>query len=138
MPRGLTPSNFALDLKKFGSVTREEATTIFHKIAIDLDTRVVLGTPVDEGRARGNWFPSLNKPSAKVDMESLDKSGSEAISAVTAMVGSAKLGDTLWLTNNLPYILPLENGHSEIQAPAGMVDINLNAVAAHYGGAITR
>jgi len=138
MARGLTPDKFVLSLAKFGVVTRAQAKTIFQKITIDLDTAVVLGTPVDEGRARGNWFPSLNSPSNAVDEKSLDKSGSGAIAAATSMAMSADLGDTVWLTNNLPYILPLENGHSQMQAPEGMVDINLNAAAEKYGGTITR
>lgn len=137
MPRGLTPQKFALALKKFGEVTREEAKVIFQKITIDLDTRVVLGTPVDEGVARGNWYPSLNSPSSSMDENKKDKSGGAAISAATGIAMGAKLGDTIWLTNNLPYILPLENGHSQ-QAPQGMVDINLNAIAAQYGGKIER
>ena len=137
MPRGVSPRQFALDLKKFGEVTREQAKVIFQKITIDLDTRVVLGTPVDVGRARGNWFPSLNAPATGIDEGARDKSGSQAIAAVTSTALQAELGDTVWLTNNLPYILPLENGHSG-QAPEGMVDLNLNAVAAQYGGTVTR
>lgn len=135
--RGKSAREFAIDLNKFGKVTREQATMIFRKIALDLDTRVVLGTPVDTGRARGNWYPSINSPSSAVDMNASDKSGSAAIGALTATTLGAKLGDTIWLTNNLPYILPLENGHSK-QAPQGMVDINLNAIAAAYGGSISR
>lgn len=137
MPRGLSPRQFALDLKKFGKVTREQAKVIFQKIAIDLDTRVVLGTPVDEGVARGNWFPSLNSPSGARDENNADPSGSATVGALTSNALGAELGDTVWLTNNLPYILPLENGWSG-QAPEGMVDINLNAVAAQYGGTVSR
>jgi len=137
MAKGLTPRQFALDLKNFGLVTRRQARVIFQKIAIDLDSRIVLGTPVDEGTARGNWFPSLNNPSSEVDERSVDKTGSTTINAAVKTATTAELGDTIWLTNNLPYILPLENGHSG-QAPDGMVDINLNAVAAQYGGTIVR
>ncbi len=82
MPRGLSPREFAIDLKKFGEVTREQAQVIFQKIAIDLDTRVVLGTPVDTGRARGNWFPSINTPATGVT-DATDPSGSAAIAALT-------------------------------------------------------
>jgi hypothetical protein len=135
--RGKSAREFAIDLRKFGVVTREQATIIFRKIALDLDTRVVLGTPVDTGRARGNWYPSINEPSQDVNMEKFDKSGGMAIGAITATTLGAKLGDVIWLTNNLPYILPLENGHSK-QAPEGMVDVNLNAIAAAYGGSIVR
>jgi len=137
MAKGLTPRQFALDLKNFGLVTHRQARVIFQKIAIDLDSRIVLGTPVDEGTARGNWFPSLNKPSSEVDEKSVDKTGSTAINAAVKTAASAELGDTIWFTNNLPYILPLENGHSG-QAPDGMVDINLNAVAAQYGGTVAQ
>lgn len=137
MPRGKSAREFAIDLKRFGKVTREQAQMIFRKIIIDLDTRVVLGTPVDEGRARGNWFPSLNAPSDAMDWASLSPSGGEAVQRATALAMSAKIGDVAWLTNNLPYILPLENGHSR-QAPQGMVDLNLEAVAAFYGGQVVR
>jgi hypothetical protein len=137
MSRGLSARNFALDLKKFGRVIDEEAKVIFQKITLELDSRIVLGTPVETGRARGNWFPSVGAPSPAVNDKATDKSGAAAISAATTMVGSLTLGDVAWFTNNLPYILPLENGHSG-QAPQGMVDINLNAVQALYGGTVSR
>ena len=135
MPRGLSPRNFAIDLKKFGDVTREQALTIFQKIVIDLDSAIVLSTPVDEGRARGNWFPTIGAASTAVDEDLLDKAGSIALAAIEANAMKLQLGDVAWMANNLPYILPLENGHSQ-QALAGMVDINLNAAAAYYGGSI--
>lgn len=135
MPRGVTPRNFALDLKKFGERTEDEARTIFRKIALDLDRAVVLATPVDTGRARGNWFASLNAPSSETT-DSTDATGSGAINRAAGIAQRAKLGDSVWLTNNLPYILPLENGSSK-QAPQGMVDVNLRAIADRYGGAIT-
>uniref|UniRef100_A0AAU7VGW7 Virion structural protein n=1 Tax=Dinoroseobacter phage vB_DshS_R26L TaxID=3161158 RepID=A0AAU7VGW7_9CAUD len=137
MPRGLSPREFAIDLRRFGEVTREQATVIFQKIVLDLDTAIVLGTPVDTGRARGNWFPTVGTPSSQRNDEAKDKSGSKAINAATALSTSLELGEVAWFTNNLPYILPLENGHSG-QAPEGMVDINLNAVADQYGGRIVR
>lgn len=136
MPRGKSAREFAIDLRKFGKVTRDQASIIFRKIALELDQRVVLGTPVDTGRARGNWFPSINVPATGTTTDT-DPSGAKALAAINAVVGSAELGDTVWLTNNLPYILPLENGHSQ-QAPQGMVDINLEAVADFYGGSIQR
>jgi len=136
MPRGKSAREFAIDLRKFGEVTDEQASIIFRKIALELDQRVVMSTPVDVGRARGNWFPSINTP-ATGTTDTADPSGSATLAAIAATVNGAELGDTIWLTNNLPYILPLENGHSK-QAPQGMVDINLEAVADFYGGRIER
>lgn len=137
MSRGRNAHNFGLDLERFGEVTEEQATTIFQKIILELDKRVVLSTPVDTGRARGNWFPSIGAPSTQRMDDAEDESGSQAISAIASIAGSARLGDVAWLTNNLPYILPLENGHSD-QAPLGMIEMNLNAIAAEYGGTIER
>ena len=137
MPRGKSAREFAIDLKRFGEVTREQARTIFQKITLELDSAVVLATPVDSGRARGNWFPSVGAPSSAVNMNAKDKSGAAAIAAINSTVMGADIGDVIWLTNNLPYILPLENGWSK-QAPQGMVDENLNRVAAQYGGKIER
>lgn len=136
MSRGMSAREFAIDLKKFGKVTRDQARMIFQKIALDLDSRVVLSTPVDTGRARGNWFPSINSPSWGMS-NIADKSGGVSLARLSGVVAGAQLGDVIWQTNNLPYILPLENGHSG-QAPEGMVDINLNAIAAQYGGEIVR
>lgn len=137
MPAGFSAREFAIDLKKFGEVTAQEALTIIRKIALELDSAVVLGTPVDTGRARGNWYPSINAPSTLIDWSKTDTSGGGAISAAAGVIASMKLGDTVWLTNNLPYILPLENGHSK-QAAQGMVDVNLERIAAQYGGRVVR
>lgn len=136
MPRGKSAREFAIDLKKFGKVTREQARTIFRVITLELDQAVVLATPVDEGRARGNWFPSLNQPATGTS-DRKDPTGAAAISDINETVASAELGDLIWMTNNLPYILPLENGSSK-QAREGMVDVNLNRVAAQYGGKVER
>jgi hypothetical protein len=136
MIRGKSARDFAIDLRKFGDVTWEKATIIFRKITLELDQRVVLSTPVDIGRARGNWFPSLNAPSTSTEATA-DPTGAATLAAIEATVDAAELGDITWLTNNLPYILKLENGHSQ-QAPQGMVDINLQAVADFYGGSIVR
>lgn len=136
MIRGKSARNFAIDLRKFGEVTWDKATIIFRKITLELDQRVVLSTPVDIGRARGNWFPSLNAPSTSTEATA-DPTGAATLAAIEATVDAAELGDITWLTNNLPYILKLENGHSQ-QAPQGMVDINLQAVADFYGGSIVR
>ena len=84
MPKGLSPRQFALDLKKFGKVTQDQARLIFQKIVLDLDTRIVLGTPVDTGRARGSWFSSVNVPSNDFSHDQKDRSGKKVISSVAS------------------------------------------------------
>lgn len=127
MARGKSAREVRLDLKRFGKVTREQASQIFRKIALDLDSAIVLDTPVLTGRARGNWYPSIGAPSNAEDPEVRDKSGTQAIGRLSATVAGAMLGDVIWFTNNLPYILELENGRSN-KSPDGMVDVNVERV----------
>lgn len=132
---GKSAAQFNIDLRKFGELTDRQALQVFRKIALDLDTSVVLDTPVDEGRARGNWFPSINIPSNEMDEEALGES--KSLARIGPTVARAKLGDVIWMTNNLPYIIPLENGHSG-QAPEGMVEVNVVRAASIFGGGVSR
>jgi hypothetical protein len=95
---------------------------VIRKATIELFSSVVKGTPVDTGRARGNWQCTIGNR-ASTATEHTDKSGSGSISEIVATV-PAKSGSVVWLTNNVPYIQKLEYGSSQ-QAPAGMVRINI-------------
>jgi len=122
-------TQFKLDLKKFGEQSEETFEKVFRKIALDIDSSVILGTPVDTGRARGNWFTTIGNPSSAVDAGG---SAGKAMGQLNAAVAQLKLGDTIWMANNLPYINRLENGWSK-QAPAGMVAINVARFKSKYG-----
>ena len=83
-------------------------------------------TPVDTGRARGNWQAAVGAP-VDVEIDRLDPSGGETIAAASrALIGLGAF-KTIFITNNVPYIQALENGNSK-QAPAGMVAIALSEV----------
>lgn len=75
---------------------------------------VKLMTPVDTGRARANWHLDLNVVDVRIIEPGEGDGNIEAIA-------SYKLGQTVFISNNLPYIRALNNGHS-IQAPAGFVE----------------
>lgn len=79
------------------------------------------GTPVKTGYARASWIPSIAQPS-------LATGGSkQAVNPAIAEAGAAsvltyRLGmGAVFVSNNVPYILKLNAGHSR-QAPAGFVD----------------
>lgn len=127
---------FTLDLKKFGKFSVKKATVLFRKVALDLDSRIVLATPVDTGLARGGWLPTVNTPSGEENTDSFDLTGVSTVGKVVAVVASAKLGDVIWLSNSVPYINDLEKGTSR-QAPVGMVDVNLSAIITFYGGNVS-
>lgn len=67
---------------------------------------IVLGTPVDTGRAVGNWQPSIGQPN-NATIDRLDKTGNSVIAAAQPVVENAP-GAIFYITNNLPYIYRLE------------------------------
>jgi hypothetical protein len=94
--------------------TERKMTQVGRKVALELFRRVIYKTPVDTGRARANWQVTI---------------GSQAtMSKATAASAGFKAGDTIYLTNNLPYIRKLEEGSSQ-QAPAGMVALTVQEFA---------
>lgn len=113
--------SFASDIGRFNKKFEKKSTLVFRGTFLALAGKVILRTPVDTGRARGNWQAQVNRP-AKSVLDISDKSGSKANSEARTESVKAKLGDKLYLTNNLPYIEGLENGTSS-QAPNGMVKV---------------
>ena len=65
-------------------------------------------TPVDEGRARNNWFLTVGKPSNSTTT-AVSHGGSGSISEVFSMPIDV-LNNKIFFTNNLPYITTLEFG----------------------------
>ena len=70
-------------------------------------SNIVHGTPVDEGRARNNWFLSIGSPSS-----STTTSKAKGFGAIRQLRGMPKgiLNKKVFYTNNLPYIETLEYG----------------------------
>lgn len=64
---------------------------------------IVIGTPVDQGRARANWFLTTGKPSTK-------KTKSTSASKAYLKTPKIVMGKKVSFTNNLPYIETLEFG----------------------------
>lgn len=96
---------------------------VFRGTALSLFGKVILRTPVDTGRLRVNWQTDINKP-ASGTLTITDKSGVKAIQQASTEAIKAKLGDSIYMVNNLPYAEVIENG-SSTQAPQGMVKVTV-------------
>ncbi len=90
--------------------------------ALEAYSRLIIRSPVDTGRFRGNWMIAVGTEPTGMDLNRFDKSGSETIAKGFDVSGKFQLGDTIMIRNNLAYAVPLEYGWSK-QAPAGMVRI---------------
>lgn len=120
-----TARKFGEALDRFVKVGTPEAARRAHREVTILALRLIVKkSPVDTGRFRGNWQTS---PDA-----SLPGEVGPPYKDATALVSEAdarlrrdlKPFGTTYITNNLPYAEPLENGHSK-QAPEGMVAVTL-------------
>jgi hypothetical protein len=120
--------SFEDDLRNFESNTARKMTRIARKVVLELFKRVIYKTPVDTGRARSNWQVTIGT-TASGTVEIDDKNGAATMSKAVADSRGFKAGDTIYLTNNLPYIRRLEEGWSR-QAPAGMVALTVQEFAA--------
>lgn len=111
------------------SIQRNVDKTV-RRVALAADQAVVLGTPVDTGRARSNWRVSLGSPvfdtvepfapGARLGLgEQANAQG--AIAQGAAVIGARRDGQDIWISNNVPYIGALNDGSSD-QAPANFVE----------------
>lgn len=87
---------------------------------------LVKATPVDTGRAKGNWFVSTG---SSVRTTSDSRKASTAVTEGNSVIASAiRISyPTITISNNLPYIEKLNNGHSD-QAPAKFVELAIQRV----------
>lgn len=124
--RSLEALNKEID-EAIGKATPEQVVVIQKKLVLDLLTRLVKKTPVDTGRARGNWQVSITEfPDTFVEVT--DKDGGSTIDEGLAELTNLQPYALVYITNNVPYILYLEGGHSG-QAPEGMVAVSLSELA---------
>lgn len=145
MPR-LPPAREPDTITELPSVIRQVVERIAEKAVkfVTLEVHANLqsapqegGTPVKTGFARASWIPSVGvaNPAVGGSRQAVNIGHSEA---GAAQVLTFKLSDGVtFVTNNCPYILVLNAGHSR-QAPAGFVDSAVeravNAAEQAFGG----
>ncbi|MBT2333622.1 HK97 gp10 family phage protein [Variovorax paradoxus] len=118
-------TTFAVQLSEFAKKAGANADLVVKKVAIDILARVVMRSPVDTGRFRGNWQLTVGAP-ASGNLATEDKGGASTVNAGTAALASFQVGPTIFITNNLPYGPRLEyEGYSK-QAPSGMVRVTVS------------
>jgi hypothetical protein len=120
-------ASFTLDISKWANKQKTNTRVVFRKIAFDVFRRIILRTPVNTGRARGNWFTTIGVQSS----EKTDSTTRDATQPASRVVNAWQPQDNIAaiITNNLPYIETLERGRvgnkGSLQAPQGMVKITL-------------
>ena len=98
--------------------------------AFEVWNRVTLKNPVDTGRSRAAW--NLAVGTADLTTPAAAKS---VPPPRVPNIGEVPLGAAIVVSNNVPYILALEKGHST-QAPDGFVRASLDEVVGASAGQI--
>ena len=125
---------FELGLDLFGKKDVPKAVGDFRDaVSLDALRGVVLLTPVDIGRLRGNWQTTVSVP-AEGAIEALDKSGGPTISKGAAVIGSAKSRpfEPIWLHNGVDYGEFVNDGTPKVPA-VHMVEQTVNRLERRFG-----
>lgn len=129
--------NLRLELENLTRrVLPNQVHLVVKKIAFEAFTGMVVKTPVDTGRARANWIVTINRPNT-IPTEATDPAafgsppGAGILWKALDTINGAQPGSTIYVTNCLPYIEALEEGHSK--QGAHMVELTVNEIKSHYG-----
>lgn len=114
---------FNLEIDEFVKNIPKEAIAFQKKIVLEALRKLVMRTPVDTGRAKGNWQVSIGDPLIG-KLETLDKEGQETVAKGLAAIADLPPYQVVWISNNLDYIELLEDGRSK-QAPNGMLKLTV-------------
>ena len=97
-------AQWSLDLSKYVDEKKAQIKEVRKAYAFGLYSSIVKKTPVDTGRARGNWNVSIGSP----DMSVTDKKRKTPKSKKS--MPEANGDESIYISNNLPYITTLEYG----------------------------
>ena len=131
-------TEFGAFAKQYAELRGQDLEKTSRGFFIQVSTNIILSTPVGDpsywkskppagyvgGRLRNNWFASTMSPSTETT-KTRGAKGSAAIKRVNEAARSHKVGQDMYLTNNLPYVRRVEFEGWSRQAVGGMVRINL-------------
>lgn len=124
-------NQFNREIRNFAEkLLPRQFSLFFRKLTLELLNRTVMRMPIITGRARGNWQVTVNwKPEADLPVE--DKDGGPTVEAGAAAVTKVKIGDVVYLTNNVHYVLYLEEGTPRMP-PRKMLAESIREVSAIF------
>jgi hypothetical protein len=134
MTKPVTHSEFSAKLKEYRDVElakaiRQRQGTVVREVY----KRFVERTPVLTSYARSNWQINVGSSASFTESEasgpmqtgaSMTSNEESKIKSVLSRLDGLPLGQTVWISNGVPYMKFLEGGSSK-KAPAGVVAITL-------------
>lgn len=104
---------FADDVLRWVDKVEARIDTTMRAASLQAMTSIVQATPVDTGRAKGNWQITFDEP-AQEQLDNMDPTGVQVLADAQSKLDTAGniTTRTIWITNALDYIIPLEQGSS--------------------------
>ena len=103
-------------LEDIARLSEKAAETVVKKSLYRVFSSAESGSPVDKGHFKRSWISAFGAPDVGVNNTGTGNS----LTTLNIMLGSFKIGEIFYFTNNQPYALLLEYGLSD-QAKSGMV-----------------
>lgn len=127
--------DFSFQIKREFAAQLEDARDLVALIGLTALRGVVLKSPVDTGRFKGNWNIGIGQID-EATTERTDAAGGSTISRADAELqayGASEGFPVINVSNSLPYAVRLEDGYSG-QAPNGMVALTVAELEAQFDG----
>lgn len=103
--------------KEFMRLSTDDIAKSLEKVGFRFFQKLQTLTPRDTGRAQNGWIPVIDKPASEWKPETKLAS----YSLLSFPFGQVKFNSIIWISNNVEYIEPLNEGHSS-QAPYGFTN----------------
>lgn len=112
------------EYKQYIEMDKEDIAKSIEKVGFVFLQRLQIDTPEDLGRAAGGWI-------AKVDTSAPSEwkppKGLKKYPKLDFPMGVVKFDSQVWISNNVPYVEYLDEGHSQ-QKPNGFTHLALRHV----------
>lgn len=116
----MSNSKFKTDFAKILAKAGAKAELVTRRAAVELQSMMIERSAVDTGRFKSNWQAGLGA----VNIDTSATAGSDSKGRTISVLEGWKPGQTIFLSNSLPYAKRLENGWSQ-QAPYGIVRLSV-------------
>ncbi len=121
-------NEFNLELKRVMKDADNGGRKVLVKASMDAFRNLQRKTPKDTNRATAGWNSTVDsRPSEYKPRKGRDNYPKRKFEGVNRI----KHDSVIHLSNNVEYIVPLDEGHSRVQAPNGIVNVVFAALTAH-------
>lgn len=112
--------DFSRALRELAVVIDAEISQVFRKSILDTERNIIRRSPVLTGAYRASHGIANMEPAGGENI-AIGEEGIELPAPTAGQGWQWKVGDgDIWLYNNVPYALRIEDGHSSKKAPQGV------------------